>query len=159
MARRHNSRRVKIHRTYTITEAAAVLGAHKHTVSRWIAAGLPTTDDRRPYLIHGKDIRAFLNARKPDKQTCRPGEFYCLRCRTPKRPAGDMADYISKTPSRGLLRGICPTCETLIHRAASLGTIEEKAGGLNVTMPRAQQRIVDTSSPLSNVDFKQDKRT
>ena len=33
MARRHNSRRVKIHRTYTITEAAAVLGAHKHTVS------------------------------------------------------------------------------------------------------------------------------
>ena len=40
-------------------------------------------------------------------------------------------------PSRGLLRGICPTCETLIHRAASLGTIEEKAGGLNVTMPRA----------------------
>jgi excisionase family DNA binding protein len=70
MARRHNCRRVKIHRNYDVTEAAALLGAHKHTVSRWIAAGLPTTNDRRPRLIHGADLRAWLKAREPDKQTC-----------------------------------------------------------------------------------------
>lgn len=132
MAKRLNGRRVKIHRNYTIAEAASVLGAHKHTVSRWIAAGLPTTDDRRPYLICGKDIRAFLKAREPVKQICRPGEFYCLRCRAPRRPAGDLADYVPKTASRGLLTGICPTCEAMIHRAASLGTIEQKAGGLKI---------------------------
>jgi hypothetical protein len=64
MARRHNG--VKIHRSYTIAEAAAVLGAHKHTV-RWIAAGLRTTDDKRPFLIHGNDIRAFFEgARTPE---------------------------------------------------------------------------------------------
>ena len=63
MAKRLNGRRVKIHRNYTIAEAAAVLGAHKHTVSRWIAAGLPTTDDKRPFLIRGLDIRVFLKAR------------------------------------------------------------------------------------------------
>jgi excisionase family DNA binding protein len=159
MARRHSSRRVKIHRNYTIAEAAALLGAHKHTVSRWIAAGLATTDDKRPFLIHGKDIRAFLKAREPDKQTCRPGEFFCLRCKSPRRPAGDMADYIPKTASRGLLRGICPTCETLIHRAASLGTIEQKAGGLSVAYQCAQRRIVDSSAALSNVDFKKEERT
>ena len=34
MARRHNGRRVKIHRTYTITEDAAVLGAHKQPMDR-----------------------------------------------------------------------------------------------------------------------------
>jgi hypothetical protein len=44
MARRPNGRRVKIHRTYTINEVAALLGVHKHRVRRWIAAGLPTTD-------------------------------------------------------------------------------------------------------------------
>ncbi len=141
MAKRLNGRRVKIHRNYTIAEAAAVLGAHKHTVSRWIAAGLPTTDDKRPFLIHGKDIRAFLRAREPDKQTCRPGEFYCLRCRAPRRPAGDMADYTPKTSARGMLTGICPACDTLIHRAASLATVEQKAGGLNVTFQRAERRI------------------
>jgi hypothetical protein len=48
-----------------------------------------------------------------------------------------MADYLPKTVSRGLLRGICPTCETLIHRAVTLGTVDEKAAGLNITRPRA----------------------
>ena len=132
MARRHSSRRVKIHRSYSIAEAADLLGAHKHTIRRWIAAGLPTIDNKRPVFIHGADLRAFMKAREPVRQPCRPGEFYCLRCKAPRRPAGDMADYIPKSASRGLLRGICPCCDTLIHRAASLGTIEQKAGGLSV---------------------------
>src|SRR5271154_5088831 len=102
MARRFNYRRVKIHHSYTIGAAANVLGAHKHTVSRWIAAGLPTTDAKRPFLIRGEDLRAFLRAREPLRQRCRPDEFYCLKCRTPKRPALDMAQYLPRTPSRGL---------------------------------------------------------
>jgi hypothetical protein len=153
MARRFDLRRVKIHRNYTIAEAADTVGAHKHTVSRWIAAGLPTTDAKRPLLIHGADLRAFLRAREPIKQPCRPGEFYCLRCRAPRRPAGNMADYLPRTASRGLMRGICPTCETLIHCAASLGTIAKRSGGLEVAFPRAERRIDDSASALSNVDF------
>ena len=158
MAKRLNGRRVKIHRNYTIAEAAVVLGVHKHTVSRWIAAGLPTTDDKRPFLVHGNDVRAFLRAREPDKQTCRPGEFFCLRCKAPRRPAGDMADYSPQTSERGMLTGICPVCDTLIHRAASLATVEQKAGGLNVAFQRAERRLVNTTIPLSNVDFERDKQ-
>jgi hypothetical protein len=78
MARRPNGRRVKIHHNYTIRAAAEVLGVHKLTVSRWIAAGLQTTDAMRPLLIRGQDLRAFLRAREPIKQTCRPGEFFYL---------------------------------------------------------------------------------
>jgi hypothetical protein len=159
MARRHNSRRVKIHRNYTISEIATLLGAHKHKVSRWIPAGLPTTDTKRPLLIHGKDLRAFMCARKPKKRSCTPSEFYCLRCRAPKRPAGEMVDYIPKTISRGLLRGICPTCDSLIHRAASLGTITQNRGGLDIAFPNGERRIDDLSSPLPNVDFRQDEQT
>jgi hypothetical protein len=48
MARRFNYRRVKIHHSYTISELSALIGAHKHTIGRWIAAGLKTTDARRP---------------------------------------------------------------------------------------------------------------
>jgi hypothetical protein len=100
-----------------------------------------------------------MDARKRKKQTCRPGEFYCLRCKAPRRPAGDMAEYIPRTRSRGLLRGICPTCETLVHRAVSLGTIVQTAGGLDVALPSAERRLDDLSSPLSNVDFKKDTGT
>ena len=113
MMRRFNYRRVKIHRNYTVAHAAEILGAHRHTVTRWIAAGLPTTN-KRPQLIHGEDLRSFLERRTPKRQTCQAGEFFCLKCRTPRRPALDMADYLPRTKARGVLRGICPTCERLI---------------------------------------------
>ena len=70
-----------------------------------------------------------------------------------------MADYIPERPSRGLLSGICPTARRPIYRAASLATIEQKLGRSNVALPMAERRIDDSSSPLSNVDFKQDTRT
>jgi excisionase family DNA binding protein len=154
MARRFNYRRVKIHRTYTIAEVAALLGAHKHTVRRWIAAGLSTTDAKRPLLIHGAELRAFLKAREPIKQKCRPGEFYCLSCKAPKRPAFGMAQYTPSAPSRGLLSGSCSTCGRPIYRTVSLAAIDQKLGGLKVAMPIAERRISDISPSLSNVDLR-----
>jgi hypothetical protein len=159
MARRFNYRRVKIHRTYTIAELAALIGAHKHTIGRWIAAGLPTTDSMRPLLIRGDEFRAFLRAREPVKQHCRPGEFYCLGCRAPKQPAGKMADYIPRTATRGSLTGICPSCGKMIYRAVSLAQVEQTGGGLDIAYPKPQQRLNDTAVTLSNVDFKQDQES
>jgi hypothetical protein len=159
MTRRFNYRRVKIHHSYTISELSALIGAHKHTIGRWIAAGLKTTDARRPLLVHGNDFRAFMKAREPIKQRCQPGEFYCLGCRAPKQPALDMADYHPRTALRGSLSGICPDCGRMIYRATTLAKLDQIKGGLDVAFPKAEQRIDDTSPPLSNVDFKQDART
>jgi hypothetical protein len=97
MAKRFNCRRVKLHHSYTISELSVLIGAHKHTIGRWIAAGLKTTDARRPLLIHGADFRAFMKAREPIKQPCQLGEFYCFRCRAPRRLALNMADYHPRT--------------------------------------------------------------
>ena len=51
--KRVNARRVKIHRSYAVDEAARLLGVHKNTVRSWIKRGLPTVDNRRPILILG----------------------------------------------------------------------------------------------------------
>ena len=52
MGKRHpNHRHVKIHRSYTVEEIAGLFGIHKNTVRRWVKAGLPTSDDKRPMLI------------------------------------------------------------------------------------------------------------
>ena len=142
MARRYNIRRVKIHRSYSVSEVAKLLGVHKHTVTRWIERGLPLIEQKRPFLIHGSDLRDFLTAQQPRKQPCRAGEIYCLRCRAPKRPACDMVDYIPKTPTAGLLRGICPSCESLIHRVANVATLASVRGDLNVTHQPAQERLM-----------------
>ena len=97
MAKRLDRRRVKIHFNYDVSEVAALLGVHNLTVRRWIAAGLPTTDDKRPLLIFGVDLLAFLKAREPAKRRCKPGAFFCLGCKSPKRSDGDMADNVPRS--------------------------------------------------------------
>ena len=160
MARRFNCRRVKIHRTYTIAELAALIGAHKHTISRWIAAGLPTTDSTRPLPYPGAMSFALSCGRaNPSNSVASQARLYCFGCRAPKRPAGNMADYIPRTATRGLLSGICPACGKMIYRATSLAKIEQIGGELDIAFPKAEQRLDDTSAPLSNVDFKQDHET
>jgi len=42
LAKLPNHRLVKIHRIYTVEDAACCLAVHKNTVRRWIKAGLPT---------------------------------------------------------------------------------------------------------------------
>jgi excisionase family DNA binding protein len=158
MAKRHDRRRVKIHINYDITEVADLLGVHKHTVRRWIAAGLPTTDDKRPLLIHGAELLAFLKTREPAKQRCKPGEFFCLGCKSPKRAAGDMADYVPRSARLGSLYGFCPTCGTEMYRAVNVSAIGQLSAVLDITFPKAKPRLDDTSSPLSNVDFRKDKK-
>jgi hypothetical protein len=108
--------RVKIHRNYTVDEASRALGVAKITLRRWIKEGLPALTDQKPMLILGSDMVAFLTKRKAPSQTCQPFECYCVKCRAPKRPAGDMAEYIALTPTLGNLRAICPTCGTLMHK-------------------------------------------
>jgi hypothetical protein len=156
MARRFDCRRVKLHHSYTISELSARIGAHKHTICRWIAAGLQTTDAKRPLLVHGADFRAFLKAREPIKQPCQLGEFYCFRCRAPRRPALNMADYHPRTPLKGQLSGICSGCEQMIYRATTLAKLGQIGRHLDIAFPKAQQRIDDSASVFLNADFKED---
>ena len=68
MARRFNYRRLKIHFSYTIDEAARVLGAHKHTVRSWIEEGLPVVCRQRPILISGGVLRDFYRRAVRDRR-------------------------------------------------------------------------------------------
>ena len=86
--KRVNARRVKIHRSYAVDEAARLLDVHKNTVRNWIKSGLPTVDERRPILILGRSLSTFLSTRRMRRrQPCQPDQLYCFRCQAPKRPA------------------------------------------------------------------------
>lgn len=136
--RRPNYRLAKIHRSYTVEEAATLLGAHRNTVRRWIKTGLPTLDQNRPILIRGQALSDFLKSRREkNKQICQPGEMYCLRCRVPRSPAGDMADYQPLTDTLGNLSGICPVCDAMIYRRVNPTRLEQVRGKLHVTIPLA----------------------
>jgi hypothetical protein len=131
--RRIDPRRIKTHFSYTVEEAADALGVHKSTVRMWIKGGLAVADDRRPTVMSGAAIRAFLENRlKARKSPLKPGEFYCFRCREPKFPAGGMADFVAAGDGLGTLTGLCPDCETIMHRRASLAKLEAAKGKIDV---------------------------
>ena len=96
-SRNYNHRLVKIHRTYTVEEMATLLVVHKNTVRQWLENGLATIDRRRPILVHGAALVAFLKQRRTSaKSPCQPGELYCLRCRAPTPPAGSIVDVYQR---------------------------------------------------------------
>ncbi len=152
--RRPNYRLVKIHRNYSVEDVARLFGTHKNTVRAWVKAGLPTCDGKRPLLILGLDLAAYLKARRTkNKRPCQAGEIYCVRCRSPKRPLGDMADYLPIAESLGNLEGICPDCEAMIYRRASLAKLAQIRGKLDITFVEAQRQVRESNSPTVNSDF------
>jgi hypothetical protein len=153
--KRHpNHRLVKIHRSYTVEEIANLFGVHKNTVRGWVKAGLATSDDKRPMLILGHDLAAFLQARRvKSKQTCKPGELYCVRCRVPKSPAGDMADYSPVTEKFGNLIAICPDCHSIMNRCVSMAKVGQVRGKMDITFPQASRHIVESTKPTVNSDL------
>src|SRR5450432_139048 len=154
MGKRHlNHRRVKIHRSYNVEAVAALFGIHKNTVRAWIKAGLPTIDDKRPMMILGRELAAFLQARRVrNKQTCRPGEIYCVRCHAPKSPAGDMAEYKPITEKFGNLIAICPVCGCIMNRRASIAKLSTVRGKMDITFPEALRPLSESNQPTVNSD-------
>lgn len=151
-----NPRLAKIHRSYTVDEVAGLYGIHKNTVRDWVKRGLPTTDDRRPMLILGKDLAAFLQSKRTaNKNPCRTGEIYCVRCRVPRPPAGEMAEYRALTPTSGNLIGICPSCDSMMYRRVNFAKLTLISGDLEVSLPQALQHIDESPNPSVNCDLKQ----
>ena len=155
MSKRHpNPRLAKIHRNYTVDEIAKLYAVHKNTVRAWVKSGLPTSDDRKPLLILGRDLMAYLQAKRvKNKQTCQPGQIYCVRCRVPKAPGGDMAEYKPLTSTLGNLIGICPSCNSMMYRRVNLAKLTEVSANLDLTLPQALLHIRESPNPSVNSDL------
>jgi helix-turn-helix protein len=150
-----NHRLAKIHRSYTVEESAHLLGVHKNTVRQWIKSGLPTCDKRRPTLILGRHLIDFLRARREkNKRSCLPGQLYCVRCRAPRFPAGNMADYQPVTENVGNIQAICPECDSIINRRVSLAKFGQIRGQIDVRFPQALRYLNESDQSSINSDLR-----
>ena len=134
MCRRHNPERAMLHLNYTILEIAALYQVNKTTVSNWISAGLITVDRKRPLLVTGVALRAFIKARMAaKKRPLMPGEIYCAPCKRTGRPQGDRAVLKGVSETSSNLIGICTKCGRRNFRGVALRNMGADCAGLSLT--------------------------
>jgi len=152
--RTFNTRLIKRDFTYFVSEIADLFQLHPNAVRRWIKAGLSTVDGRRPLLVHGGDLIDFLNARQARrKQKCGPDEFYCCRCRGPRRALLNRVEIQNRNDGRIHLSGVCATCGTRINRAGSLAKIEEYRRSFDLqTLGERRIRVCPDPSVMCHSD-------
>jgi hypothetical protein len=157
-ATRVDPRRIKQDRPYAVDEAARALDVHANTVRHWIDQGLPALTSKRPTLILGRELRAFLVARRKRlKRPCPPGMIYCFKCREPRRPALGMVDFTAHSATGGNLKALCEDCGTVMHQRVARAAIALKMPGIDVQFREAEPRLEGcTPSPL-NCDKRKDR--
>jgi hypothetical protein len=154
--RRYALNRIKTGISYDVAEIAKLFTLHRNTVRQWLREGLKTIDDRRPLLIHGAVLKAFLAARQQArKQGCGLDEFFCFKCRAPRTPYGGMADVADHSTKVAKLTAICAVCETEMHRTVRRADLGKLALLLNL-QSLASERIEDRQEANANCGFEKD---
>jgi hypothetical protein len=151
-------RLIKIHRNYTVDEAARALNVAKGTVRRWLKDGLTHLNDQKPALILGRDLKAFGASRTNKKQECLLHECYCFKCRKPRAPALDMAEYVPLSARGGNLRAFCSHCETIMHKGIAKSALAALEAVLEVSICQASERLPDIPKPSPNDDLGQEPK-
>lgn len=150
MRGRFNTSRIRKNYSYTVPEICRLFGIHKNTVREWFRKGLKKIDEQRPCLIHGHLLKSFLDERqKSRRKKCNLEEFYCFRCRLPRRAMGNLADIEVRTEKTVMLIGLCEVCETPVRKVQSAKALLMIFQIFDI--PRQQQtRLRESLSPSLN---------
>ena len=145
--RRADWRRIKGKYSYTVEEAARALNLHRNTVRNWVRrGGLPAMTGSRPHLILGAVLVEFLKGKRLAlKRKCGLGEFYCLKCRAPRKPVAELIEQRPMVSGRTQIIGICSTCERLMHRFVANRNLQASLREFGVHSEPADGSLTDTS--------------
>ncbi|MEL6413402.1 MAG: helix-turn-helix domain-containing protein [Pseudomonadota bacterium] len=126
--------RIKSLRCYTIPEAASVTCVSDRTIRAWIKQGLTAMTDERPTLVRGDALISYIQRqRQGRKSRLSHDEFYCLKCRAARKPAGGLIDC-ETDGTRAKLSAICETCHTIMHKPIAPDNVQTLAKTFDVTL-------------------------
>lgn len=126
MAKKYNTRIIKLNYSYLLREVSALFNVHIRTVSLWIKEGLEIVEGLYPYLVNGRNLKIFLDKRQYKRKTkLEENQMYCMKCRKAVTPLNNGVSiiYSGKTIGNGIkdfmLKGICPNCLTNLNRLSN----------------------------------------
>jgi hypothetical protein len=151
--RRYPINRIKKSCSYDPADIAKLFGIHRNTVRHWLKEGLTAIDGRRPTLVTGAVLKAFIAKRQQaGRRTCALGEFFCFRCRAPRKPWGGMADFSIHTNKIIKATALCSVCETAMYRAIRRADLS-KFTTLIEPQELPSERLEDRPDASANCDF------
>lgn len=122
----HSINRIKLRKSYSITEMASLLGIDRKTCGRWIKnEGLKVIEENTyPLLVMGADLEDFIRKKRAKRKVpLGEDEFFCFGChkrvkskigsesivKTGKRIGKENLEQLKKT-------GNCEACGTEINK-------------------------------------------
>jgi len=155
--RRPDLRRIMNRRSYTVAQAADLLGIRQGAVRNWLGAGLPCLDDARPVLIMGFAMKAWLKERRNKaRKSCKVDELYCFRCREPRWAAQGSIAIITENEKTVRITGRCVECDTRMNRKGSRAKLDEIKRTFRISTKRHATLGV-SDDPLVNRDLEMEK--
>jgi hypothetical protein len=124
--RRPDLRRIVARRSYTVLEAAQLLGVRPATVRRWVKLGVPHLADSRPVLILGFALKDWLRERRAEAcRRCSDDELYCFRCREPRQTMAGSVAIILENQRTVRITGRCIDCGTRMNKKGSRANLPQ----------------------------------
>lgn len=122
--RTYNIRLIRARSSYSTSEIANVLGVHISTVRTWHKQGMVSLNPgENQLLFKGYAIKEFLDRRqKGRKIKLKENEFYCTRCRLPRKSNPKNIEFIDTNKRIGrddwqiIIRGKCVVCGCKLNR-------------------------------------------
>ncbi len=151
--RAYNTRLIKATWPYTVQEIAHLFTVHKNAPLRWLKEGLHADKIRNEYLIRGDALIRFLSARQQKKkQKCAMNEFFCFKCRLPRRAYLDIVDVVIVSLSRFRLKGLCAECGIPVHKAQGIRNLQKIQNCFHVQQIEGRH-IIERFEPIVNSDL------
>lgn len=156
--RTYNTRLIRRDFCYRVDEVAELYGLHRQAVRRWLRGGLRRIDDQRPFLIHGGDLIAFLDARQSKrKQACASGEIYCCRCKSPRRPRQNLVSVTFQNETHLMLLAKCDICGTRMNQFGSVQKLDHYRSTF-ITQTTRGPRLKGRSEPVVMCHLDEEKK-
>lgn len=153
--RKYNTNLIKETLSYSVKDITELFGIHKRTIQQWFKEGLPKIDSKKPYLVLGINLKDFIKKKQQNrKKKCKENEFYCCKCREPRKSWNNFVDVKILNEKILLIVGICSQCNITINKIFSIKKLAE-IKEIFMVQKIHNKDILGFINPIVNTDLKE----
>jgi hypothetical protein len=143
--------KIKYWLCYDIDAICRLCGIHPKTALAWLKKGLEAIDNKKPILVYGYNLKAFLgNLNKLNKCSTSFEEMFCMKCKEPRSPLKKQIQLEQFEQKFLKTKALCQTCKTKMNKPYKLEDLPQLKRIFNAVQ---LLELYDSKTPTSNTPF------